>query len=302
MGVVVGHILRSGVVKFTRNLSVWWGLYLVKLALAMMVALPLLVQIHADLENSRYAEALLKDWSFGVIAELAATRPNLTSSLLLFLVMVAVLALVVKQFLNGGIYSAFLRSEVIDMRAFFGECAVQFAGNIKISLMMAPIYFVILIAGTYLARLVPGDLLGRFGNALAYVTILKYIVVYVLVVLVGILSEFVRIRYCVDPGSRISDCMKAGLNFYRAHGVQSIGVYAVYFIPFVLLWLGIERLALVVTGGFQSMAGVVIELILFQVCSLARTGQSLLFTASVAPIAGEQFGYVKRATLEGMHD
>ncbi len=298
----MGRILRTGVANLGRNLGMWWGLYLAKLALAMLVALPLLVQIHADLETSRYAAPLLKEWSFGVIAELAGTRPNLTTSFVLFLLMVAILALVVKQFLNGGIYSSFLQNRALSMRAFFSECAAQFAGNIKISLLMAPIYLIALIAGTYLARLVPGGLLGRFGNALAYVTILKYIVIYVLVVLTSILSEFVRIRFCANPDSRIADCMKAGLNFYRAHWVQSIGVYGVYFIPFVLLWLGIERLALLVTGGFQNMAGVVIELILFQVCSLARTGQSLLFTASVTPLAGEYFGCVNRAALEAEND
>jgi hypothetical protein len=55
----------------------------------------------------------------------------------------------------------------------------------------------------------------------------------------------------------------------------------------VILWLIIEKTALVVTGGLGNIIGVFLELIVFQICSFARTGQSLLFTATVGPMARE---------------
>jgi hypothetical protein len=64
-------------------------------------------------------------------------------------------------------------------------------------------------------------------------------------------------------------------------------MYHLYFVPMVLLWLLIEKLALVVTAGLANMIGVFLELLLFQVCSLARTGHSLLFVATVGPMARE---------------
>jgi hypothetical protein len=79
------------------------------------------------------------------------------------------------------------------------------------------------------------------------------------------------------------------LGLLRISGVQLYGYFLFCFVPFVIVWLAIERLAFGVTAGMGTFAGVVIELVLFQVCSFVRTGQSLLFTASAAALVGRTF-------------
>jgi len=48
------------------------------------------------------------------------------------------------------------------------------------------------------------------------------------------------------------------------------------------MWLLIEYLAVQTTRGLGNMFGVMLELILFQICSFLRTGQSLLVPATFA--------------------
>jgi hypothetical protein len=277
----VKEAVIRGTELLRRNLPLWGWLYVAKFVLALMITIPLLIQIQLDLESSLFARPLLKDWSFAVISELFLNRPNLASSFVLFLACVAVLAFVVKQFVNGGIYTAFLRAKKADARSFFADSAALFVGNLKISIIMAVIYLLLLIPCNFLIRFVPGGMFGHFANPQAYVAMTKYLVFYIFFVLAGILSDFVRLRYAASE-HRIGVCFRSALNFYAANWVRIVGVYAVYFVPFVAFWLIIERLALAVTGGTGNMLGVIVELLLFQICSAVRTGQSLAFTASAA--------------------
>jgi hypothetical protein len=278
----VRETIAQGIAAFRHNLVLCGWLYLLKLALALMVTVPLLIQIQLDLENSLFARPLLGDWSFGVIAELFSNRTNLATSMMLFLGCVAALALILKQFLNGGIFSTLLRGGRADIQGFFSDGAKLFVGNMKITIIMAIIYALLLIPGNFLIKLVPSDLFGHYNNPQVYVAVARYIVLYIIFVLAGILSDLARFRIAAFPGDRISLSFRWALNFYRANWVQAIGIYAICFVPFVLFWLVVERLALVVTGGLGNMLGVIVELLLFQSCSLVRTGQSLLFASSAA--------------------
>ena len=83
-----------------------------------------------------------------------------------------------------------------------------------------------------------------------------------------------------------------------------MGVYAAYFVPFVLVWLAVEGLALVITGGMGNMFGAVIEFLLFQICSLVRVWQSLSGTLALADLMKEYYvpemvTMTQEATLDG---
>ena len=95
-------------------------------------------------------------------------------------------------------------------------------------------------------------------------------------------SDTLRSASVRTEGASLRPLLVEAFAFYRSHWVQLVGVYLALFVPFIVVWAMVEKSALLVTGALAHKTGVVAELVLFQLCSMMRTGQSLLFTASVA--------------------
>ncbi|MEW6050929.1 MAG: hypothetical protein AB1644_07705 [Candidatus Zixiibacteriota bacterium] len=291
-------VIRAGVSTFRRNLPIWYGLYVGKLALSLLVAVPVLVLIHAVVDRSVFAQAVSREWSLGVISELVAAKENLLSSFMLMTLALAAAAFLLKQFLNGGIYTSLVSSGKPGIRRFFAECGGRFTDHIRISLIMAPIYLALAVVALVVVSLVPDRIFGLWGNAYLHTMILKVAITYVIILLGSLFSDVVRLHATVQSGIPVGTWFKLSLNYVGRHGVQTCVVYLVYFAPMVICWLLCERLALVATSRIQSLSGVVLELLLFQICSLFRTGQALLSIATLAPLVATHAERAVTATAD----
>ncbi len=292
-------MIKRGVSNFRRNLVLWPGLYIARLCLALVFTLPFFIVIDSGLSSSAYAEVLLKSWSLDVISEYFLTHENVFTSFVVVLVVYSFGMFIVKQFLNGGIYVSYLSPDRTDLKTFFGEAAALFRGNFRISLLMIPIYTILLLVGVFVAAYVPSSLFGGFREGQMISGLARFGVIYLFLVPGLLLSELMRLRLASEPGESSADALRAVLNFLKANIVRLYGLYLIYFVPFLLVWIVMENLALMVTGGLVSRVGVTLELILFQVCALLHVGQSLLFTASVAPIMADSHPGRFRQSAQG---
>lgn len=138
--------------------------------------------------------------------------------------------------------------------------------------------------GGQLSQLIPSTLTGRYGKAATGGTIASIVVVAAFVLIGVIISESLRLHRAMRPERHGFRRVRDSLDFLRRNGVRLYGYYLVYLAPFVVIWLLVESAALYITGGLANGLGVLLELLLFQICACVRTGQSLLFTATAAPI------------------
>ncbi len=281
--------IRIGLSNLRTRRRLWGGLYLAKLTLALIFMLPVMVLVSAKLDYSRYAAPLLGSWSIDVILELIQTSDDLLPAIIAVLLFYTIAVFFVGQFLNGGVYDSFLSREPIGPVRFAAQSTAQFRGNLKISLVMGVLYIPLFLLAILTGAFIPRDTLGHFGDAAFGGLFSRLAVIYVFMITGSIFSELLRIHHALHPADLIIKGIRPVFNFYITNLVKLTGVYYLYFLPFAVIWLLVEKLAIIVTGGLTGLLGVMLELFLFQLCSLLRTGQSLAFTATVAPLARKAF-------------
>lgn len=276
--------------------KLWFGLYALKLLLALAVTLPVLVLLQADLDYSAFAKPLLSEWSVDIIGELILTNDNIFSAGMLFLMGTSLLAFLAKQFLNGGIYDCLLNGQPLERDRFFAQSARMFLQHLTISLWMIVVFVLLLLAamlvGEFVSgiarRVIPTLDLTRFS--------IRMIVTYGIILIGAVFSDFVRFHRTLTLQREtivqtdsvgiggIGHSFKAGYLLLVRKFFRSMGTYFAYFVLFVLIWLAIEGMALLVTGGLGNLLGAVIEFALFQACAMARVWQSLAGSSALAEI------------------
>ncbi len=266
--------------------KLWLGLYLGKLLLALAVTLPVLALVQADLDHSAFARPLLSEWNVDVLTELILTRENLFSYGMLGLLALSALVFILKQFLNGGIYDSLVNRPTLSGERFFSVSFRMFRSHLLIGVWMIVVYALLLLTAALVGELVssvarkvlPSQDLIRF--------IIRYSVTCAIVLIGTVFSDIVRIQLTLSGFGRLSipGSFKAGYLFLIRHCVQSLATYTRYFVPFVLVWLAIEGMALAITGSMGNMLGAIIEFILFQICSTLRVWQSLSGTLALAEL------------------
>ena len=289
-----------------RNL--WFGLYVGKMILALVISLPVLALTQADLDYSGFARPLLQEWSIDIVGELILVKANVFSFGMLILATLAVLAFLLKQFLNGGIYDCLVNGSPLQGERFFAQSVRMFRSHLLVGIGMAFVFLLLFLTAALFGemvsaiarRLIPSQDMTRF--------VIRVAVTYAVVLVGAVYSDYIRTHLTlsqrvIQPRG-IGASFKAGYLFFIHHGVQSMSVYAAYFAPFVLVWLLVEGLALLVTAGMGNMYGAVIEFLLFQFCSLARVLQSLSGTLALADLMKEHYvpemeTVTHEATLDG---
>jgi len=279
---MMSSLVADGVRNCRRNFVIVGWLFLSKLTLAAIISVPLLVMLNSTIENSRYARVLLTDWSLDVFSELIHARENVLVYFLIGLVFYAVVVFFFKQFINGGIYRSLLVERRLTVHQFFGECGARFGDHVRITLVMLVLYVFLFLIGFVVGSIVPREPFLRFGEISMYPLFLHVAVIYPFLILGTILSDLLRLQLASQPDRPFKRQFQSALEIFRTRFVKLNGIYYLYFLPFVIVWLLIEFLSVQVTRGLGNMFGIMLELILFQICSFLRTGQSLLAPATFA--------------------
>ncbi len=276
------NLVKPGIANFARNRQLWPALYVGKLSLALLFTMPVFVVTDAVLSRSRFAEALLSTWSLDVVMEFAGTHGDLLPVFVAVLLFHAVAAFFLKQFLNGGLYSAFFSQETTNVSLFFGESGRLFRGNIRVSLLMVPVYTVLVIAGVFLAGLVPESVYGLLEGGVMRRMFGNLGIMFLVLIPGFLLSDLLRLHQAGHPSDSLRECFRLVLNFLKSNFVRLIGAYLICFVPYLLIWIIAEYLALILSKHLGFSIGTILELLLFQVCAWLQVGQSLLFTAIAA--------------------
>ncbi len=274
-------LIRQGWAVFWVNRRLWLYLYLTKLGLALVMTIPVLITVQSALDNTLYSAPLLKEWSLKVIGELIAQRPFVLGYSIIVLVIFSLAVLLVRQFLNGGIYRSYSSATRMTMREFFAAAGSRFGVHLRITGLMAIAYLVLfgvgLLFGSFIGRIVATAVPESGG--LAFAAWLSAIGLFLVPAIA--FSDTIRAASVRTDEVTVRPLISEAFAFFKAHWVQMAGAYLLLFVPFVVIWAIVEKSALIMTGGLENKIGVIVELVLFQICSVLRTGQSLLFTASV---------------------
>ena len=257
----------------------WLGLYLLKAILAMIVALPVYLTANAALSKAVFSKSLINSWDVSVLVELILQKGDAIGMFAGYLLAAAVLYLIVTQFINGGLYFVTVSGKKLSevKSEFWNECGSRFFGHFKITLLMLVVYMMLLFSGMFIV-----NVFGAFGqNSIGPPALLflfgKLVIIFLILLAASVFSDSARAALAADPDKTFKEILKIAADFFRPRFTKIIGAYIVTYLPFIIIWLIVEYLALAVTGGIGGLVGIFLEFVLFQMASSARTAQKLWY-------------------------
>lgn len=274
MSEMLRQIRKLGAIK-----SLWLYLYMLKATLSALLIVPFFMTFNSVLSPSIFSRPVSHSWDLSVIVELLAERGDAIPALIMFIVVGAILYVILMQFINGGLYYTLVsgKHSPINWRDFFAECGVNFSTHMKITVLMAVVYLVLISAGMFLVSII-GVAGGKLiGKAALILMIFKLLVIMLILLAASIFSDSVRAASATFPEKTFKDVLKIGSEYFKPHLVRLLRIFLITYIPFLVIWIFVEWSALKVAGLPAGMIGIVLEFMLFQISSVARTGQKLWY-------------------------
>lgn len=259
--------------------SLWIYLYLFKALLSFLIILPIFVAADSVLSTSLFGKSLLESWDVSVFTELMALKSEVIPAVMLTIFAGGVIYLTLMQFLNGGLYylSVSRKMEAVNWREFAAEGITGFSTHIKITLIMLIVYALLIPAGMFFVSLI--SLIGKqmAGQSSAPLMFLNFLILISILTAASIFSDSARAAWAANPDKSFRDILKHGADFFKPRLGRLFLFFVLTYIPFFLIWLLVEWLALKATGGIGGTIGIIIEFILFQLAAFSRTGQKLWY-------------------------
>ena len=259
--------------------QLWLFLFLLKLIFAGAFILPFYLISDSILSSSQYAGRIVDHWDVSTMIEMYSGKMEMIPTNLLFGMAAGLIFLVAMQFFNGGIYYLTVSGNVkpLNWNEFFVECYANFGAHLRITALMALVYLVLITGGLFFVNLLEtlgGKLVGSAAIAMSGV---KALILLLIVLMTSIFSDSARAANTIKPGKPFREVLKTGADFFRPHMIKMTAYFLLTYIPFILIWVLMEWLALQTVSVAGGVVGIALEFIFFQICALARTGQKLWY-------------------------
>lgn len=257
----------------------WLGLYLVKAILALIVVIPVFLSANAALSSSVFSRPLVESWDMSILVELILQKDDAIGLFAGYMLAAAVLYLVIMQFINGGLYFVVVSGRKMSEsgKEFWYECGARFMGHLKITGVMLVVYMMLLFSALFVV-----NVFGVFGQTLMGTSALifmfgKLIIIFLILLAASVFSDSARAALAAAPEKPFKDVLKIAADFFRPRFTRLISMYLLTYLPFIIIWLLAEYSAAAITGSMGGLAGIFLELILFQLAAGARTAQKLWY-------------------------
>jgi len=272
--------------KQIRNLlkirDVWFGLFILKAAFSLLLVIPFYLVNNGVLSASLYSKTLIDSWDFSVLSEMFYGRGELIPQYFIFLFIGAVIYVAIKQFINGGLYYLLISREFekVDWKAFFAECGLRFNIHIKITVMMIFVYVLLLFAGMFFVNII-GIASGHLvGMPVVIMTGFKLLILGLIILAASIFSDCARAAAAAYPEKSFRELLSIASLYFKPSLKKLLVIFIITYIPYFIFWILAEWLSLAVVGSIGGLIGIMIEIILLQLCSFMRSGQKLWYLLS----------------------
>ncbi len=261
----------------------WLYLYLMKAILSFLFVLPFYMTFNGYMARSLFSKSIIGSWDLSVILELFSHSEDFIPAYIVMLFIGALIFVILIQFLNGGLYYAVVsgKSASIKRREFFAECGLNFTTHIKITLLMVPIYLVLIPAGMFFVNIIGMAGGTLIGNGAVYLTLFKLLVLVLILLAASTFSDITRATSASFPEKSFGDILKIAADYFRPRLFRLVRLFIITWLPFFLIWLAVESLTLAAIGLSLGIFSIALEFFLFQVSAAARTGQKLWYLITI---------------------
>ena len=257
----------------------WIYLYLFKATLSALLTLPFFVTCDAALSRSLFSKTLLGGWDVSVLIELYSQQSAALSPLIMTIIAGVILYVIMMQFLNGGLYYIVVSRKFNDAgwRDFFAECGSRFGTHVKIALLMLIVYSLLIPAGMFFVNIISFAGGHLVGTPAFIFNLFKLAILLLILLAASIFSDSVRAASAAFPDKGFKEMLRIGSDYFKPRLLKLLRIFIITYLPFLLIWLAVEWLALQSVAVLAGTAGLFIEFVLFQIAALSRTGQKLWY-------------------------
>ncbi len=259
--------------------KLWLYLYLFKLIMAFLLATPIFLTANSVLSTSSFSKSLLKNWDISIIVEIIIARIETIGPLIVGLLIGLLIYAILKQYLNGGIFYTLVSGKLDRVKAkeFFGECGDLFLMNLKIAGLMLAVYLILIPASMFLVNII-GVFSGEMiGTPAVLLSLFRILILFAVLTGASIFSDSARASAAAFPDLGFADVIKKAADFYRPRLPRLFVIFVITYIPFFVIWFLLHRFSISIVSTVSGVLVVLIEFILFQIVSFARTGQKLWY-------------------------
>lgn len=259
--------------------SFWVYLYLFKMVIAAVFVFPFFVTANVSISGSDFAKTLLRNWDISVIVELIAHRGTAILPLVALFLAGGLLYVVIMQFINGGLYYTVTSGQYskITRGAFFSECGANFGTHLRITVVMLLVYIVLIPTGVFLVGFIWTLSEHLAGTPVLIFNGIRMLIMLSILTAASTFSDSLRATAAAFPDKSFREILGLAANYFRPRPHRLFMMFVITYIPFVIIWIAAEYGAVQITALLAGFVGLFFEFILFQIASLARTGQKLWY-------------------------
>ena len=276
----ITEALRLGIRAIFIRKRMWLLFYALTTIWAAAAVAPVMALLFALLGQSAWAARMAANFDLQFIAELIFGKgPLALNTLMVSAVAVFIVAAVAHLFLLGGAIQLFCGREPFSFTTFFHGCGRHFWRFVRLALVSAPFYVVVVIASRALNGLgnkIWGE--GSVETPLIYWGWFRTALVLALLGLVNLAFDYARIRLVSDDSRKAIRGAMAAVRLVFQNFRRTAGLYVAVWMILVVILVAYRGMAGLLA---QPTLGIVFVLFLVrQVTVLGRIGVQLLFYSS----------------------
>jgi hypothetical protein len=225
-------------------------MFLFKLVSSMLLLFPLYLMLSASFARSVRASRFLSGVDFSLVIDFVYRWRDALPFYLVVFTLVCGLLVIVFIFLSGGFWGI-LREKIVGgtenstMERFFAYCGRYFWGMLKISLLLAVLYFLafwVFLAVVSLFSSVAGK--ASLWEVTSWRMVARFAIGMLLFWLVNMVGDYLRICLVKNHGERFFRVVRTTLRFLLTNLLGALSLYyslSVVLLVLILLCIGLEQ-------------------------------------------------------------
>jgi hypothetical protein len=228
---------KIGLANVWKIKKVLFWLYGINLIFAYFLAMPVSMMLADGLAKTTAADQLLQAFDYPLYLSLInifGEGLNLSRMLISF----GILYLILNIFLSGGILSALTSNDNHTISTFFAACSLYFKRFFKlflISFLFCIMAFAFYLLISKLFALITADVTTEHLPLLLFVV--KILLAIAMLAIINMLFDYVKIMTVVNDYYKMMEAVKIGMMFVIMRFIKTVGLYMLYLLTAVLLFL-----------------------------------------------------------------
>ena len=246
---------KNGLVTVWKEKKLLFWVYGFNLIFAYVLAMPISMMLSRALAKTTAAEKMLESFDYAIYSSIMEGFGQ-GISLGRLLISIGLFYMILNIFLSGGILSALIKGQKLNITEFLSECVLYFNRFLKLFLISLVLLLMVFLLNMLLSRLFGYFTEEAATEHLSIILFMTRVIILVIVLaFINLLFDYAKIMTVVYDYHKMMETVKLALMFIMMSLIKTVGLYKLYLFTavgiFLLYW--VVESALQVSSGFMVL-------------------------------------------------